>query len=800
MNDNVQKKLGNFNKKIEDEKKRILEEEDNRNKQEIQNQMLAIQKQEEMKVYVENKIETITGLGGYTLTQKEVKEDLQILYDSFKAIDLIQEEKKERNIDLKAKEVIINDETIFFDEDIVLEAQIREPFVQKIKELLNHYEQNVIPKIVDFETFNKYYFDEINKIMLSMCELYHKFLMEFDIENNDLNDIYEKNKKKWFERNYSFLNPLYNKLEDEMNKAEIRIDKNFEYDESYEPTIYNGPGVSNAINAKFQSEMIGIGINLVRMIGDNIGKYRAVEKANGVLKDIFKEIYTAVVVTSRFISTWMEDLIQDAINTLKSNKIIEISRIEDWRLSKIELFLSRLTWGTHAKLSAKQFNSVMNKIYCLNPFSLKDDSSSDEHFVFFFDLLEFMHIDYVFVIEYNIKSEFEISMYTKEATEKLNNATDADIQKFKDILSHYTLVEKIEYNSQKKNDIRNFVVDFGTIVQNIKSNKKKQEDDKEAHNANKYDAKTTKKIIDEAIAAGKLELVWEKIEEGVVYAEYAMEKYYDKLCEHAIDKYDLDELEDRIKGLADIVRGQNQDTPTSYVAAYIYCKQMYNIFSRDRRNEKEANSLAQSILELANGGNISAIAQKGFWGAKGYNNATATKQEAIKYLELAAKEQHPMALAWLGSFYRTGEVVGRIDKEKARYNLELSALYGHVYGIKELEKLNNGSTSSSACFITTATCKSLGKGDNCKELTSFRYFRDNWLIYQSDGKQLIEEYYKNAPRIVQNIDAMPDSTEIYGKIWDIYLKKCMEYIENKNYYACKNLYIEMVGKLMLKYS
>lgn len=74
------------------------------------------------------------------------------------------------------------------------------------------------------------------------------------------------------------------------------------------------------------------------------------------------------------------------------------------------------------------------------------------------------------------------------------------------------------------------------------------------------------------------------------------------------------------------------------------------------------------------------------------------------------------------------------------------------------------------------------------------------MIYQSDGKQLIEEYYKNAPRIVQNIDAMPDSTEIYGKIWDIYLKKCMEYIENKNYYACKNLYIEMVGKLMLKYS
>ncbi len=722
------------------------------------------------------------------------------MYDAFKAIDSVQQKKKERNIDFKAKEVIINDETIFIDEDIVLEAQIREPFAKKIREILNHYEQNVIPKIIDFESFNRYYFDEIDKIMLNMCELYQRFLVEFDIENNDLNDIYEKNKKKWIERDYSFLNPLYSKLEAEMEKAEIRIDRMIDYDERYEPTIYNGRGISNAINAKFQSEMIGIGINLVRMIGDNIGKYRAVEKANGVLKDIFKEIYTAVVVTSRFISTWMEDLIQDAINTLKRNKIIEISRVKDWQLSKIELFLSRMTWGTHAKLSEKQFKSVMKKIYCLNPFSLKDDSSSDEHFVFFFDILEFINIDYVFVIEYNIKSEIEISMNTKEAKEKLHNATDADIQKFQDILSRYILVEKIEYNSQKKNDIRHFVVDFSTIVKDIKNNKKTQEEERQVYNANKYDAKTTKKIVDEAIASGKLELVWEKIEEGIVYAEYAMEKYYDKLCEHAIDKYDLEELENCIKGLADIVQGQNQDTPTSFAAAYIYCKQMYNIFSRDRRNEKKANSLAQSILELANGGNISAIAQKGFWGAKGYNNATSTKQEAIKCLEFAAKKQHPMALAWLGSFYRTGEVLGRIDKEKARYNLELSAFYGHVYGIKELGKLNSGSTSSSSCFITTATCKSLGKGDNCKELTSFRYFRDNWLANQSDGKQLIEEYYKNAPRVVKNIDKMPNSMEIYRRIWDTYLDKCMQYIENKNYIACKNLYIEMVRKLMLKYN
>ena len=99
------------------------------------------------------------------------------MYDAFKAIDSVQQKKKERNIDFKAKEVIINDETIFIDEDIVLEAQIREPFAKKIREILNHYEQNVIPKIIDFESFNRYYFDEIDKIMLNMCELYQRFLV-----------------------------------------------------------------------------------------------------------------------------------------------------------------------------------------------------------------------------------------------------------------------------------------------------------------------------------------------------------------------------------------------------------------------------------------------------------------------------------------------------------------------------------------------------------------------------------------------------------------------------------------------
>jgi hypothetical protein len=45
------------------------------------------------------------------------------------------------------------------------------------------------------------------------------------------------------------------------------------------------------------------------------------------------------------------------------------------------------------------------------------------------------------------------------------------------------------------------------------------------------------------------------------------------------------------------------------------------------------------------------------------------------------------------------------------------------------------------CFITTAVCDFLSEPDDCYELTLFRSFRDNWLSFQPDGKQLVEQYY-----------------------------------------------------------
>ena len=103
------------------------------------------------------------------------------------------------------------------------------------------------------------------------------------------------------------------------------------------------------------------------------------------------------------------------------------------------------------------------------------------------------------------------------------------------------------------------------------------------------------------------------------------------------------------------------------------------------------------------------------------------------------------------------------------------------------------------CFITTAVCDSFGKADDCYELTAFRNFRDKWLALQADGKNLIAEYYEVAPKIVEKINSLSNSAEIYKNIWRDYLSACLKSIEVGNNENCKKIYVEMVNTLKEKF-
>ena len=125
--------------------------------------------------------------------------------------------------------------------------------------------------------------------------------------------------------------------------------------------------------------------------------------------------------------------------------------------------------------------------------------------------------------------------------------------------------------------------------------------------------------------------------------------------------------------------------------------------------------------------------------------------------------------------------------------------------LEQLEAAKNNAagvtlkTSSSGCFITTAVCGTFNKPDDCYELTSFRNFRDNWLVNQPDGASLVQEYYRIAPGIVERINALADAKNIYMSIWQEYLKPCLTCIEDGNMQKCKEIYVDMVRNLQKKF-
>jgi len=108
-------------------------------------------------------------------------------------------------------------------------------------------------------------------------------------------------------------------------------------------------------------------------------------------------------------------------------------------------------------------------------------------------------------------------------------------------------------------------------------------------------------------------------------------------------------------------------------------------------------------------------------------------------------------------------------------------------------------SGGNGCFITTAVCGSLNKGDDCAELAAFRDFRDNWLAVQSGGGELISEYYETAPKIVAAIDKTDNRDAVYRDIWNLYLADCLVLIRQGKMNECKIKYTGMVNDLKGKY-
>lgn len=103
------------------------------------------------------------------------------------------------------------------------------------------------------------------------------------------------------------------------------------------------------------------------------------------------------------------------------------------------------------------------------------------------------------------------------------------------------------------------------------------------------------------------------------------------------------------------------------------------------------------------------------------------------------------------------------------------------------------------CYVTTAVCRNLGKGEDCEELRLIKEFRDSYLASTKEGQALIEEYYDIAPTLVKRIAKDASAEEKYIWLWNTYLAPCVAYIRNGEPEHCKETYCSMMEELRAEY-
>ena len=215
-------------------------------------------------------------------------------------------------------------------------------------------------------------------------------------------------------------------------------------------------------------------------------------------------------------------------------------------------------------------------------------------------------------------------------------------------------------------------------------------------------------------------------------------------------------------------------------------------------DEQKRTELHQKAFELrlkaAENGDSIAMEKLGE-SYLGYNGIKRDEVKAFEWFKAASDAGNFNAMQYLAGFYRSG--IG--TAQNFNKYLELLSKAADNGNANAKYELNEYYKNKKVCFITTAVCDSFGKSDDCYELTTFRHFRDEWLVLQSDGKQLVDEYYAVAPRIVDGINRLANAAQIYKDIWREYLAPCLTFIELGDQFSCKAKYVDMIHQLKKLY-
>jgi hypothetical protein len=107
--------------------------------------------------------------------------------------------------------------------------------------------------------------------------------------------------------------------------------------------------------------------------------------------------------------------------------------------------------------------------------------------------------------------------------------------------------------------------------------------------------------------------------------------------------------------------------------------------------------------------------------------------------------------------------------------------------------------ADSGCYITTAACRSLGLPDDCEELVTLRWFRDNVLSATEDGRREIAEYYATAPGIVAGINGCGNADSVYRDVHRGCIVPGVAAVHRRDFSEARSIFRALVSGMQARY-
>lgn len=120
----------------------------------------------------------------------------------------------------------------------------------------------------------------------------------------------------------------------------------------------------------------------------------------------------------------------------------------------------------------------------------------------------------------------------------------------------------------------------------------------------------------------------------------------------------------------------------------------------------------------------------------------------------------------------------------------------YSYSSGSWECANHWVEKGGVCLLSTVCVREKGLPDDCRELQILRSFRDDYLLVQPGGKDLVASYYSLAPRIVTAIEHSGLAQFIYRELFTSLVLRSVSLIDRGEYDRAVQHYRAIVEELL----